>query len=127
LNGYVSANPQLALYLSSVVMRIPSYNGDFEEPWYWGVHGRDLYLYSYYMDMYNVTGNVTCLDEALAAEARVPASIVSEFLWRRQRNYNVSQARHNKNWSFASDFYIISGEGGIYTCISQISKINSKQ
>ena len=34
LNGYVSANPKLKLYLSSVVMRIPSYNEDIEEPWY---------------------------------------------------------------------------------------------
>ena len=23
------------VYVHAVVMRIPSYNGDFEEPWYW--------------------------------------------------------------------------------------------
>ena len=30
------------LYISTVVMRIPSYNGDFEEPWYWTQYGSDI-------------------------------------------------------------------------------------
>ena len=35
--------PKLRLYVSAVVMRIPSYNGDFEEPWYWANFGADLF------------------------------------------------------------------------------------
>lgn len=36
--------------MSSVVMRIPGYNGDMEEPWYWEKFGRDIYEFSYYTD-----------------------------------------------------------------------------
>ena len=36
--------------MSSVVMRIPGYNGDMEEPWYWEQYGRDIYEFSYYTD-----------------------------------------------------------------------------
>ncbi len=35
--------PALRVYVSAVVMRIPSYNGDFEEPWYWADYGGDLF------------------------------------------------------------------------------------
>lgn len=84
--------PNLTLYLSSVVMRIPSYNEDVEEPWYWAVYGADLYTFSYYSDAYDVTGNATDLKLAQAAQAAVPAAIVDEFLWRRARNFNVTSA-----------------------------------
>ena len=36
--------------MSNVVMRIPGYNGDMEEPWYWEKFGRDIYEFSYYTD-----------------------------------------------------------------------------
>jgi hypothetical protein len=32
-------------YVSSVVMRIPSYNEDIEEPWYWALYGADLFTF----------------------------------------------------------------------------------
>ena len=32
--AYKEKYPQLQIYLSTVVMRIPAYNGDFEEPWF---------------------------------------------------------------------------------------------
>ena len=44
------ADPRNKFYMSSVVMRIPGYNGDMEEPWYWENYGRDIYEYSYYTD-----------------------------------------------------------------------------
>ena len=43
-------DPKYQFYLSSVVMRIPGYNGDMEEPWYWEKYGRDIYEFSYYTD-----------------------------------------------------------------------------
>ena len=43
-------DPEYKLYMSSVVMRIPGYNGDMEEPWYWENFGRDIYEFSYYTD-----------------------------------------------------------------------------
>lgn len=33
-------------------MRIPAYNGDFEEPWYWANYGYNLYCYSFFQDKY---------------------------------------------------------------------------
>ena len=72
-------------------MRIPSYNEDVEEPWYWAYYGADLYTYSYYLDKYQrVSHNNSDLQIALAAEAKVPTDIVNEFVWRRQRNFNVT-------------------------------------
>jgi len=43
-------DPGYKFYMSSVVMRIPGYNGDMEEPWYWEKYGRDIYEFSYYTD-----------------------------------------------------------------------------
>ena len=37
---------------------------------------------SYLLDEYNVTGNVTYLDQAEAVKAEVPPNVVAEFLWR---------------------------------------------
>ncbi len=92
LIDYKTRYPNLTCYLSSVVMRIPSYNEDVEEPDYWALYGADLYTYSYYMDKYNTLHNVSDLQRAEAAEALVPPAIVQEFLWRRARNFNVSVA-----------------------------------
>lgn len=33
LRKYKKMLPNLRIYMTTVVMRIPSYNGDFEEPW----------------------------------------------------------------------------------------------
>jgi len=43
------------MYASQVVMRIPSYNGDFEEPWFWANYGEDIFTYSFYTDKYRST------------------------------------------------------------------------
>ena len=45
LFSYSATYPDLQIYVSNVVQRIPSYNGDFEEPWYWADYGFDLYLH----------------------------------------------------------------------------------
>jgi hypothetical protein len=94
-------------------MRIPSYSYSppLEEPWYdfldtmqgrplpspvcvhcryWAFYGADLFTYSYYLDAYNQTNNITDYNIAMAAEAAVPPDIVAEFVWRRQRNFNVT-------------------------------------
>jgi len=43
------------MYASQVVMRIPSYNGDFEEPWFWANYGEDIFNYSFFTDKYSST------------------------------------------------------------------------
>jgi hypothetical protein len=72
-------------------MRIPSYNEDVEEPWYWAFFGADLYTYSYFLDKYTrVSHNDSDYQQAMAAAAAVPPEIVQEFTWRRQRNFNAT-------------------------------------
>ena len=96
LSSFRAFYPSLDIYVSNVVMRIPSYNGDFEEPWYWADYGYDLYTYSFYMDKFDQLGEPMDLAKAATAVAQVPESAVEEFLWRRQRNHNVTMFFLNK-------------------------------
>eukprot|EP01100_Stratorugosa_tubuloviscum_P013731 TRINITY_DN703_c0_g1_i3.p1 TRINITY_DN703_c0_g1~~TRINITY_DN703_c0_g1_i3.p1 ORF type:complete len:470 (-),score=162.84 TRINITY_DN703_c0_g1_i3:61-1419(-) len=82
--------PQIKFYLSTVVMRIPSYNSDFEEPWYWAYYGVNLYNYSFYTHKYWVLGNPDDYKTAQTWVAPVPSYIVSDWEWRRLRNHNIS-------------------------------------
>lgn len=90
LTALAAAHPRVRFVLSAVVMRIPSYNEDVEEPWYWALYGADLYNYSYFSDKYAHTGDPADAAAARAAQAKVPPAVVQTFLWRRQRNYNVT-------------------------------------
>jgi hypothetical protein len=83
-------NPDVTILLSNVVMRIPSYNGDFEEPWYWADYGEQLYTYSYYTDKFQQQGDPADARTAEQAAAGVPSSAISEFTWRRSRNHNIT-------------------------------------
>lgn len=67
------ANPALKIYASAVVMRIPAYDNDFEEPTYWASYGRLLYLYSFFTDKYNKTKDLSDLDKSNAYKSQVPA------------------------------------------------------
>ena len=96
LSSIRTSYPSLDIYVSNVVMRIPSYNGDFEEPWYWADYGYDLYTYSFFMDRFDQLGEPKDLAKATAAVAQVPESAVEEFLWRRQRNHIVTMFFLNK-------------------------------
>eukprot|EP00027_Filamoeba_sp_ATCC50430_P017471 CAMPEP_0168577266 /NCGR_PEP_ID=MMETSP0413-20121227/20697_1 /TAXON_ID=136452 /ORGANISM="Filamoeba nolandi, Strain NC-AS-23-1" /LENGTH=386 /DNA_ID=CAMNT_0008611013 /DNA_START=405 /DNA_END=1562 /DNA_ORIENTATION=+ len=82
-------------------MRIPSYNKDVEEPWYWAYYGSNLFTYSYYLDKYNLEGNSSDLDTANQAVSTVPEDIVNEFLWRRERNHNITVFLLEKQSEFA--------------------------
>mmetsp|Transcript_26345 Transcript_26345/g.44472 ORF Transcript_26345/g.44472 Transcript_26345/m.44472 type:complete len:554 (-) Transcript_26345:389-2050(-) len=87
---YSEDYPYLEMYVSNVVMRIPSYNGDFEEPWYWDDYGYDLYTFSFYSDKYNQLNDPQDLWKAKVAVSGVPSSAVDEFTWRRERNHNIT-------------------------------------
>lgn len=78
------------LYISNVVMRIPAYNGDFEEPWYWADYGYDIFSYSFYTDKYNQQQNISDKETAQFYESKIPKDALSEFLWRRSRNHNIT-------------------------------------
>lgn len=90
LANYVVQYPHLNIFVSNVVMRIPSYDGDFEEPWFWADYGNELFTYSFYTDKYNQLQNPEDLLLAKEAVSIVPESAVTEFLWRRDRNHNIT-------------------------------------
>eukprot|EP00466_Bigelowiella_natans_P004567 jgi/Bigna1/142008/aug1.66_g16716 len=96
----------MAVYLSTVVMRIPSYNGDFEEPWYWADYGASLYNFSYFTGRYNALHDPADRRAAGQYRAEVPAPVVQQFLWRRSRNHNITrqvlQMQATKNAKFGS-------------------------
>ena len=81
---------KLQIYLSSVIMRIPAYNEDFEEPDYWATYGRLIYLWSFYFDRYSVLHNPTDEEQVQILEKQIPSNILNEFIWRRSRNYNLT-------------------------------------
>jgi hypothetical protein len=81
---------KLEIYLSSVIMRIPAYNEDFEEPDYWGIYGRLIYLWSFYTDRYDVLHNPADEEQVKNLEKQIPSIILNEFIWRRSRNYNLT-------------------------------------
>lgn len=113
LLSYSHQYPDVDMYISNVVMRIPSYNGDFEEPWYWANYGSNLFTYSYYLDKFQQQNNSQDYQTAMEAIASVPPSAVDEFVWRRQRNHNItmfllqgmSESSHNGNKRFFKYFY----------------------
>lgn len=81
---------KLRIYLSSVIMRIPAYNGDFEEPDYWATYGRLIYLWSFYTDRYAVLHNPADEEQVQSLEKQIPTDILQQFIWRRARNYNLT-------------------------------------
>ena len=87
---YTKVYPNVQMFISNVVMRIPSYDGDFEEPWYWADYGEDLFTYSFYLDKFQQMNNTDDYTTAMEAIASVPLSAVNEFTWRRQRNHNIT-------------------------------------
>eukprot|EP00939_MAST-03C_sp_MAST-3C-sp1_P003853 g3853.t1 len=81
----------LRIMLSQVVQRIPSYDSDFEEPWYWATYGSKLYQYSYHTSKYRATQNAS--DALIAREFanEIPTTVMDNFLWRRARNDNATR------------------------------------
>lgn len=96
LQQFKSQHPKCKLYGSGVVMRIPAYDIDFQEPSYWANYGRLLYLYSYFTDKYNKTGDPSDSDKSKAYKNQIPSDVLTDFEWRRQRNQNVLVALLHK-------------------------------
>jgi hypothetical protein len=89
-----AAHPNVRLHAGAVIMRIPSYNTVpcTEDVFYWAQYGSDLFTFSYFSSKYKQTHNSSDEAAAHAAEAKVPADIVADYLWRRARNFNVTSA-----------------------------------
>ncbi len=108
------------MYASQVVMRIPAYNGDFEEPWFWADYGDDIFTYSFFTDKYQTTKDPEDLAKAQAARGRIPNNAFSEFIWRRERNFNVttyvlnSLAASKKDYQIFRKLYITLDDNAPY-------------
>jgi len=113
---YKTRYPNLRIYVSSVVMRIPAYSLNFEEPDYWGTYGLNLYQYSFYQDRFNQLHNISDLVQAQKWLNTVPKDIVNNFLWRRARNHNVSveMLNYQHNSSVFEQLYITLDDNAEY-------------
>jgi len=106
---------KLQIYLSSVIMRIPAYNDNFEEPDYWGTYGRLIYLWSFYFDRYNVLHNPADEEQVRNLEKQIPLNILNEFLWRRLRNYQLTYTLlHNYTQSYFERIWLTLDDNAEY-------------
>lgn len=85
-----SLGNRLNIFLSTVIMRIPAYNSAIEEAWYWGIYGKNIFLWSFYLDKFEVLQQEADLEKANEIKQLIPSSIQEEFLWRRARNFNIT-------------------------------------
>jgi hypothetical protein len=104
LRSYSARRSDLSLYISNVVMRIPAYNGDFEEPWYWETNGYNIFSYSFYSDKYNQLGNPLDHITSEKYKSLVPSDALDEFTWRRERNHNITVNMINAAGGTSSEF-----------------------
>jgi hypothetical protein len=70
-----------------------------------------LFEFSYFEDQGIRTHNNTALALAKALERQIPDEILAEFLWRRQRNFNVSKAA-------IATFFPSSTTSRIFMCVT---------
>ncbi|HEY8426141.1 MAG TPA: DUF4127 family protein [Limnochordales bacterium] len=109
--------PGLPIFVQGVIMRTPAYDSDDEEPPYWALYGRRLFLYSVVLDALERGeaaweqvrgGGRTVSSPAFEAElagvpfgglearraaleGEIPQDVREEWRWRRQRNHRVNQ------------------------------------
>lgn len=82
------AYPALTIYAFTVIMRIPGYDGAFEEPDYWAHYGASLHQLSTLYDRRERGSESASAVSEL--EARIPASVRQDWLTRRLRNHALN-------------------------------------
>jgi len=108
LVNYHKKYPDINIYLSTVIMRIPDYNLAVEEPDFWADWGADIFNYSYYQHKYDVKQAEKYRHQAEKYKTKIPANYFEEFIWRRNRNHQLTknllelQSKHN----FCREIYI---------------------
>ena len=80
-------------------------------PRYWANYGRKLFEFSFFEDQGVRTQNTAALALAAALKSDIPDNVASEFVWRRQRNFNVSKS------SLAS-FFPSGSTSRVYMCVT---------
>lgn len=77
----------ILLFAFSAITRIPHYNGAEEEPDYWADYGEALYQYSVLSHQQGRS-----VADTYWREAGFSAEVLTDFLWRRERNFQVNQS-----------------------------------
>jgi uncharacterized protein DUF4127 len=81
--------PHRRIFLSASNMRLPATPDASEEPDYWADYGPQIFAYSFHLDRYDQTGDPVSREAAAAAQAAVPAAVLSDVRARRARNLTV--------------------------------------
>jgi hypothetical protein len=85
-------NPKLKIYAFNLIMRVPAYNSDDEEPDYYNQHGWQLFRYGWLDDK----SERESLTEAEAEEftthrQTIPSWVLSDFVGRRKINSSINR------------------------------------
>ncbi|MGL5623605.1 DUF4127 family protein [Cetobacterium sp.] len=84
-------NKTLKIYASSLILRTPQYNSKEEEPFYYGEHGMDIFLWGYYND--KKSRRFLSLEEEkdfLRINKTLPKEYLEDFINRREKNRKIT-------------------------------------
>lgn len=85
-------NPTARILVSSLIMRIPAYDSDEEEPDYHGLWGKKLFEYSRLLALrHQNPEDIVAGAVVQRIESEIPKDIRDEFLARRQTNHEVTK------------------------------------
>lgn len=85
-------HPDLPVYGFTIVMRIPAYDNAEQEPWYWDNYGARIHRYSQLVDKVARHNRDEDREAMEALEKEIPAEVLENWGWRRNRNHNLSKA-----------------------------------
>lgn len=116
IKEYKKKNPSLKIYLSTVIMRIPAYNLDVEEPDFWQWHGKDIFDFSFFSHRYKLLENKKDEERADKVKANIPEKYLDEFLWRRNRNHLVTKKilEYQQSYNLFENIYITLDDNAAY-------------
>jgi hypothetical protein len=85
-------NPQLKIYAYNLIMRVPAYDSDDEEPDYYAEYGRQLFRYGWLDDKSereSLTEEET--DEFVTLRQTIPGPVLTDFVGRRKVNACINR------------------------------------
>lgn len=82
--------PELPIFAFTIVMRIPAYDSDQQEPDYWEHHGKDIHTYSQLLDRVKRHGKDEDRLALVELKRRIPVEHLEDWHWRRSRNHKLN-------------------------------------
>lgn len=84
-------HPGLPIYAFTLVMRIPAYDNDEQEPWYWAHYGARIHRYSQLLDKVARHGREEDKADLEQLKKEIPPEVLENWHWRRNRNHELSK------------------------------------